>query len=233
MTFKTNNLTRSLLGGFFVIISIYCKANNFFGIPVLSEPKDQLTQTIYYLSNSETKKAKESFIQLKEVYPKLFEDLSLIDFSIPCPDFQDKTSACEICNNKKNYFDKHALNYFQYKFDQFFYENPQKNKNFQISFKQAYEIFCNKKNLVQERLIFQGMVYKKHQNYFIIKDVNNNFFQLFGTVYSSVDVGSPYVGYYWPANNKSFKFENEQGDLIAIPSYTLTLLLNLKMNKEI
>ena len=223
MALKTNNLTRSLLGGFFLIISISCKANDFFGIPILNEPKDHLTQTIYYLSNSETKKAKESFIQLKELYPKLFEDLSLTDFSIPCPDFLDKTSVCQICNNKKNYFDKHALNYFQYKFDQFFYKNSQKNNNFQISFNQAYEIFRNKKNLVQERAIFQGVVYKKHQNYFIIKDVNEKFFQLFGTVYSSVDVGSPYVGYYWPVKKKSIDLENEQGDLIAIPSYTLTL----------
>ena len=223
MTFQTNNLTRSLLGGFFVIIGISCNANNFFGIPVLSEPKDQLTQTIYYLSNGETKKAKECFSKLKESHSILFEDFSLTDFSIPCPSFLDKNSACEICNGKKNYFDNHALRYFQYKFDQFYFENFEKSKNFQLSFDKAYKIFMDKKNLVQERAVFQGEVYKKHQNYFIIRDVNDKFFRLFGTVYSSVNVGSPYIGYYWPVKNKFFNLENEKGDLISIPSYTLTL----------
>ena len=165
------------MGGVFLIISISCKANDFFGIPILNEPKDQLTQTIYYLSNSETKKAKESFIQLKELYPKLFEDLSLTDFSIPCPDFLDKTSVCQICNNKKNYFDKHALNYFQYKFDQFFYKNSQKITIFKYHLIKHMK-FLEKKNLVRERAIFQGVVYKKHQNYFIIKDVNEKFFSI-------------------------------------------------------
>ena len=216
-------LTRSLLGGFFIFSCIVCNGSDFFGIPVLGEPKDQLKQTIYFLKNGETRKAKESFDRLKESAPNTFKNFSLTNFSIPCPDYSDKNSLCELCDGRQNYFDKYALHYFGYKFEQIWFDEAKKNKNFDLAFAEAYKCFSRKKELVLSREIFQGQIYQKYDNFFIIKDINDNFFRLFGTVYSSAAEGDPYIGYYWRVKNKNFDFKNDKGSVESIPSFTLTL----------
>ena len=216
-------LTRLLLGGFFIFYSIVCNGSDFFGIPVLGEAKDQFKQTIYFLKNGETRKAKENFDRLKESFPNTFKNFSLTNFSIPCPDYNDKNSLCELCDGRENYFDKYALHYFSYKFEQFWFEEGKSNRNFDLAFTKAYKIFTSKKELVLSREIFQGEIYRKDENYFIIKDINDNFFQLFGAVYSSASEGDPYIGYCWRLKNKNFDFKNDKGSVHSIPSFTLTL----------
>ena len=42
-----------------------------------------------------------------------------------------------------------------------------------------------------------------------INDIKDNFFRLFGTVYSSAAECDQYIGYYWRVKNKSLDFKND------------------------
>ena len=58
------NKSYSLLGGILFLVTTSIASNNFFGIPILGEPKDQLNKIIYYLIKNDPSKAKVYFEQL-------------------------------------------------------------------------------------------------------------------------------------------------------------------------
>ena len=210
-------------------VSYFAHANNFFGIPILGKSEDQFRQTIYYLMKDDRDKADAYYEQLIQSNPAIFKRIRITDFTIPCAEMiLENNNHCPLCHGEKEYFDKHALNYLQFKFDYFlelaFQESSISEKDaFESAFKKSYEIFNKRKENVLNRQIFQGYVEQIHSDYFIIKDIDDTYFRLLGVVISSADKNDPLMGYCWPLQTDTHLFVDKEGKRSKVSSYTLNL----------
>lgn len=199
-----------------ILMSFSVNANDFFGIPILGESKDQFNQIIYYLKNNDYHKAEETFDQLKNNTPKISENFSLNDFSIPSPDGGSE-------------FNIHALNYLQFLFQEKYFYLIEENislisqEAFLIAFFSAFDEFNNRKERVLDRSIFQGHIILIDKDNFIIEGIDGSRFNLVGGMASSVSIGDPYIGYYWPIPESSYIYTNKDGKKEELPSFTLNL----------
>ena len=224
------NKSYSLLGGILFLVTTSIASNNFFGIPILGEPKDQLNKIIYYLIKNDPSKAKVYFEQFKKSSPELTKNLKLQDFMIPCVDCNiNLNQECAYGESRLNVIDKHALRYLQYQLDQgindFFKDdiNISSKKLFKKAYINSFAEFNSRKENVLSREIFQGTVIKVNTDSFIIQNYDEKKFHLVGVVPSSASVGDSYVGYYWRLSDLTYDYQDSSGSIEALESYTLNL----------
>jgi hypothetical protein len=201
-------------------LAVAANAGDFFGIPILSEPKDDINAIIQNLIKGEYEKANLHLKHLGETAPKLGRTIKLSDFTIPCADcLVEKNPKCEICEGRLKAVDPHALRYLQYKFDRAIEEHEPVGQAWASSIK-AFNV---RKKQVPAREVFQGQILKIGQDAFLIKSVDGEVFNLMGCVTTGAQVGQPYVGYCWPMPKHPFSYKDEKGKSRTVKSYTLNL----------
>ena len=111
---------RRWLTVFFVAAFVVsASANDFFGIPILGKPKDDINAIIANLIKGDHKKASLHLKHLAKTTPKFAKNIKLTDFTIPCADcIPEKNPACETCEGRSKDVNQYALRYLQYKFSQ-------------------------------------------------------------------------------------------------------------------
>lgn len=201
------------------VVSTY-GANDFFGIPILGAPKDDLNAIIQNLIGSEYEKAGLHLKHLAKTTPRLGRTIKISDFTIPCADCgAEKDPACTECKGRFNVIDAHSLRYLQYKLD----SAIDNNEPVERAWPESIKAFNLRKKQVPSRAIFQGNIFKIDQNAFLIKDLDGGVFYLMGCVTAGASVGQPYVGYYWPMPQRPHTYKDANGKAKTVKSYTLNL----------
>ena len=213
-------MKRWIMLGLLAALATTVHANDFFGIPILAEPKDDINAVIQNLIQGDYEKASLHLKHLAKTAPKLAKTIQLSDFTIPCADcLAEKDPACEACNGKLKEVYTPALNYLQYKFDSAIEEGEE----VEVAWKSSKKAFDIRKKQVPNRAIFQGNIIEIGENAFLIKDVEGQVFYLMGCVTDGVQVGQPYVGYYWPMPKHPHTYTDKTGKSKTVKSYTLNL----------
>ncbi|VGO17232.1 hypothetical protein PDESU_05828 [Pontiella desulfatans] len=190
-------------------------ANDFFGIPILAEPKDDINAIIQNLIKGESEKASLHLRHLGKTAPQLAKKIKLSGLTIPCADCSaEKKPECEACNGKAQRLDPHSLRYLQYKFDTAIEGHLPVEK----AWAGSIAAFNLRKKQVPERGIFQGRIIEIGQVAFVIKGEDGEIFNLMGCVTNGARVGQPYMGYYWPMPQCPHTYQGRK-----IKSYTLNL----------
>ncbi len=194
--------------------------NNFFGIPILAEPKDDVNAIIQNLIIGEYDKAGQHLKHLGTTAPKFAKTIKLSDFTIPCADcIAEKDPKCVECKGKLKVIDPHSLQYLQYKFEAGL-ENDEPLEN---AWSIAWKAFDIRRKKVTGRDIFQGHIMKIGQDAFLMKSVDGEMFYLMGCVTSGATVGQSFVGYRWPLPNHPHPYKDAEGKTHTVKSYTLNL----------
>ena len=195
-------------------------ANDFFGIPILAEPKDDINAVIQNLIKGEYEKASLHLRHLAKTAPRLAKTIKLSDFTIPCADcLAEPDPECAACKGKLKAVDPYALRYLQYKFDNAIDEHEPVEKAWAASIA-AFNI---RKKQVPAREVFQGHILKIGQDAFLIKSVDDTVFYLMGCVTSGAQVGQPMLGYCWPMPDHPHSCKDEDGKSKIVKSFTLNL----------
>ncbi|MBT8046581.1 MAG: hypothetical protein KJN67_05395 [Pontiella sp.] len=195
-------------------------ANDFFGIPILGEPKDEINAIIQNLIKGEREKASGHFEHLKTTAPKLARKVKLTDFTIPCADCAaGKNAQCEECEDRSTVVDPHALRYLQYKFESALEEN----QPVESAWADAIGALNVRKKQVPAREIFQGNILEIGQDAFLMKADDGEIFYLLGCVTDGATIGQYFVGYRWPMPRHSHTYRDETGKPKTAKSYTLNL----------
>jgi hypothetical protein len=193
--------------------------NNFFGIPILAEPKDDVNAIIQNLINSDYDKAGQHLKHLATTAPRFAGTIKLSDFTIPCADCAaEKDPACAECSGKLKVVDPHSLRYLQYKFETALEDDETVEKAWSIA-RKAFDI---RKKQVPGREVFQGRIIKIDQDAFLVED-DGEVFYLMGCVTSGWTVGQPFVGYRWPLSGHSHTYKDSKGKSRTVKSFTLNL----------
>ncbi len=194
--------------------------NNFFGIPILAEPKDDINAIIQNLIQGEYEKSGEHLRHLATTAPKLAKSIKLSDFTIPCADCAaEKDPDCEACKGRLKVIYSPALDYLQYKFDSAIEEG----EKVEVAWRDAKKAFDIRKKQVPGRKVFQGTIIQIGQDAFVIKGVEGDIFNLMGCVTAGAQVGQPYVGYYWPMPKHPYTYTDGAGKSKTVKTYTLNL----------
>jgi hypothetical protein len=194
--------------------------SDFFGIPILGEPRDDVNAIMHNLGKGEYEKARQHLKHLATTAPKLAKRIKLSDFAIPCADCAvELDPECQECNGKLKRFDPHALLYLHYKFD-----GAVENKTpVEQAWADAKKAFDARKKQVPLREVFQGRIIKIGQDAFLVQSVDGEIFYLMGCVTDGASVGHPFVGYCWPMPNHPHTYKEKDGKSKTVKSYTLNL----------
>jgi hypothetical protein len=213
-------MTRWIMLGVLAAVAVVANANDFFGIPILAEPKDDINAIIQNLIVGDYEKGALHLKHMAKTDPRLAKTIKLSDFTIPCADcIAEKDPECEACNGRLKAVDPHALRYLQYKFDSAVDEGEPVG----LAWVAAKKEFDIRKKQVPGRAIFQGNIIGIGENTFLIEDVDGKIFNLMGCVTDGVRVGQPYVGYYWPMPKHPHTYKDKAGKSKTVKSYTLNL----------
>jgi hypothetical protein len=195
-------------------------ANDFFGIPILGEPKDQLHGVIYQLMQGDYSKARVYLEQLQKSSPKWAGALRLADFTIPCADCAvEMEPDCVVCEGRLKVVDDTALRYLQYKWD----EGLEEELSLEVAWERANGAFVERVNQVLGREIFQGRVIAIVENEFVVQDEEGRMLFLRGGMVDGYGVGDPLACYCWLVKGVSKSYERGVDQAISLPVYTLNL----------
>lgn len=202
------------------VVAATGNANDFFGIPILAEPKDDINAVIQNLIKGEYEKAALHLKHLARTTPRLAKTIKLSDFTIPCADCAaEENPECPECGGKRKVVDPHSLRYLQYKFDSAIDEHLPVEK----AWAESIAAFNVRKKQVPRREIFQGNIIKIGQDAFLVKGVEGDVFNLMGCVTDGATVGQPYAGYCWPMPGHPHTYKDEKGKSRTVKAYTLNL----------
>ena len=195
-------------------------ANDFFGISILGEPKDQLHGVIYQLMQGDYSKARAYLEQLQKSSPKWGESLSLGDFTIPCADCAVEVEPdCDACEGRLKAVDNVALRYLQYKLD----EGLEEDLSLEKAWERAYGAFVERADHVLGREVFQGRVIAIVENEFVVQDIEGRMLFLRGGMVNGYGEGDLLACYCWLMKGESKSYEKDVGESILLPVYTLNL----------
>lgn len=226
-------------------------ANDFFGIPILENPSDDLSGILYSLAEGNREKAEELHKHLVEVAPKLAKEVSLKDFELPCANCAvEKDAACSFCHGTDWMIDPVSLHYLLWKFEQVFELEPDSDEllteikrankkkqviqssilladNIKKSVKAwgiAKEQFLLRKQLVLKREIFQGAVLEiDPAGLLILLAEDEGTIYLAGCNTSESRVGEFLVGYMWPMEGRSYSYTDAKGEKKTVKQYNANL----------
>jgi hypothetical protein len=195
-------------------------ANDFFGIPILAEPKDDINAIIQNLIKGEHEKAGLHLKHLATTTPKFAQQIKLADFTIPCADCAvEKDPACGACNGKLSLIDPNALRYLQYKFDCAIEDDEPVEK----AWADSWQAFDLRKKQVPNREVFQGQIAEICQDAFLMTGIDGETFYLMGCTTDGAEVGQPLVSYCWPMPGHPHSYKGRDGKPKTVKSYTLNL----------
>ncbi len=195
-------------------------ANDFFGIPILGEPKDDINAIIQNLIKGEHEKASGHLDHLKTTAPKLARTIKLSHFTIPCADCTTGRDAqCESCEGRSKVVDPHSLRYLQYKFE----TALEDRRPVESAWAEAIRAFTVRKKQVPAREIFQGNILSIGQDAFLMKGSDEEIFYLMGCVTEGYAIGQHFVGYRWPMPSHPHTYKDSAGKPRTVKSYTLNL----------
>jgi hypothetical protein len=213
-------MKRWMMFGLMAALAVTANANDFFGIEILGEPKDDVNAIIQNLIHGDYEKSALHLKHMATTAPKFAKSIKLSDFTIPCADcLAEKDPECQECNGKLKVVDPHSLRYLQYKFDNAIEEG----EPVEVAWAGAKKEFDIRKKQVPKRAVFQGNIIGIGEDAFLIKDVEDKIFYLMGCVTDGVQVGQPYVGYYWPMPQHPHTYKDKAGKSKTVKSYTLNL----------
>ena len=196
------------------------QANDFFGIPILGEPKDQMHAMIHQLMEGDYKKARGYLEQLKKSSPAVVGSLTLGDLTLPCLDFEEEPNpACAACEGRGKVVDAHALRYLQYKLD----GGLEEMQGLKVAWKAAFEAFELRRACVPDREVFQGRVVRVESDAFVAQCDEGRTVCLMGVVTDGYGTGDPLVCYVWPMQGRKHPFETADGVSMELAVYTLNL----------
>jgi hypothetical protein len=203
-----------------LLLISHAQANDFFGIPILGEPKDQMHAMIHQLMEGDYKKARGYLEQLKKSSPAVAGSLKLGDLTLPCQDDEGEPNpACPACEGRGKVVDAHALRYLQYKLD----SGLEEMLALKAAWKMAFEAFSVRRAAVPAREVFQGRVVKVEENAFVARDEEGRSVYLMGVVTDGYGPGDPLVCYVWPMSDRMHPFKRADGTLEELAVYTLNL----------
>lgn len=201
-------------------LALAAHGNDFFGIPILAEPKDDINATIQNLLKGDHEKAALHLKHLAQTAPKLAKTITLSDFTIPCADCcAEKNPQCPACAGKRQVVDPPALNYLQYRFENAIEEGEPVEQ----AWAGAIKAFSVRKQQVPGREIFQGSILQLGQDAFLVEGADGKVFFLMGCVTDGAQVGMPMAGYCWPMPDHPHTYTDEKGASRTVKSYTLNL----------
>ena len=203
-----------------LLLLLNAKANSFFGIPILGEPKDQLHAVIYQLMEGDYSKARAYLQQLKKSSPEVGSSITLGDFTIPCVDCSvEVESECAGYEERLKTVDHVALRYLQYKID----EGLAEELTLEKVWERAYGAFIERANQVLSREIFQGRVIAIFENEFVVQDAEGEMFFLQGGMVDGYGIGDPLACYCWRLKGVLKSYSKEEGESFSLPVYTMNL----------
>ena len=200
---------------------INANANNFFGIPILGEPKDQLHAIIFHMQKEDYFKANAYLEQFKKSTPKISKNLSLKNLTIPCVDCHIEVDpACKAYDEDElTKVDYAALNYLQYKLDL----NLEDELDLKNAWESAYNSFSEKVDQVLLREVLQGQVVSAKNNIFVIKNIDGQLLYILGGITEGYKTGDTLACYGWPMKTKNKSYQNTAGEVLLLPVYTMNL----------
>lgn len=203
-----------------LLLVLGAEANNFFGIPILGEPKDQLHAVIYQLMEGDYSKASAYLEQVKKSSPEVGDSLEVEDFTIPCADCAIEVEPeCVGYGGQLKVLDNVALRYLQYKLDEGLEEELALDK----AWERAHGAFIDRANQVLSREVFQGRLIAIIENEFVVQDAKGEMIFLQGGMVDGYGLGNPLACYCWPMKGVSNSYSAAVGESIMLPVYTLNL----------
>lgn len=208
-----------------LILVVFCVVaaqgvNNFFGIPILAEPKDDVNAILLNLAKGELEKAKGHHAHLKTTAPKFAPMVKLPELTLPCADcLVEKDPKCEACKGRLKRFDPIALRYMQYKFE----SALEGGDEIGAAWKKARKGFEIRKKRVPERVVFQARIIRILQDAFLMRDEDGAVFRLMGCKTEGGVLTEMMVGYCWPMPDHPYTYEDVKGKKQTVPSYTINI----------
>lgn len=213
-------MKRRILLGTGLALAAATYANDFFGIPILDAPKDDISAIIQSLIHGDREKAGLHLKHLATTAPDLAKQINLSGLEIPCADCAaEKTAECEACGGTLALIDPTSLHYLQYKFDAALENGAPAEK----AWAEAGQAFDVRKKQVPDREVFQGRIIEICQDAFLMHGVDGEAFYLMGCTTDGAQVGGPLVGYCWPMPGHPYTFKDKSGKPKTVKSYTLNL----------